>query len=525
MATIAFILLCHRDPEAVIRQARQLAAAGDRVAIHLDARAPRADHARLRTAFGADPLVRLVPRPLRCGWGDWSLVQATLNGLETALAAFPEATHFYLLSGDCGAIKTADYAHRQLDAAPLDHIESVDFFDAGWIRTGMTEERLIYRHPFNERRQPRLFGAALELQKRLRLRRGLPAGLRMMIGSQWWCLRRGSVEAVLGFIRQRRDVVRFFRHSWIPDESFFQTLVRHLVPDAEISSRSPTFLMFSDYGMPVSFHDDHYDLLLGQDALFARKIDPGASGLKARLGDLWASDCTGFEITGEGRELIGYLAGRGREGSRFTPRFWQAGGHVGPGRELVVVVGRKWHVAKRLLGSIKHHTGLPAVDFLFDEEATALPDLGGIESSLAKRNRHRRALLRLLFEAFDTDRLVICVDIARLELLRDLVADAVTLRILELDCRVEDSYLRAHAGRTGLAAAASAGTTLAQLLPAMRQDLRQHTDRLRAADLPGLRRLSETATPADNIAALAAVLSLPQDVARGIAETPNLFDD
>jgi hypothetical protein len=37
---IAFILLCHKDPDAIIRQAERLTATGDYMAIHFDARAP-----------------------------------------------------------------------------------------------------------------------------------------------------------------------------------------------------------------------------------------------------------------------------------------------------------------------------------------------------------------------------------------------------------------------------------------------------------------------------------------------------
>ena len=40
MAKIAFILLCHKDPDAIIQQAEQLTAVGDFIAIHFDARAP-----------------------------------------------------------------------------------------------------------------------------------------------------------------------------------------------------------------------------------------------------------------------------------------------------------------------------------------------------------------------------------------------------------------------------------------------------------------------------------------------------
>ena len=86
-----------------------------------------------------------------------------------------------------------------------------------------------------------------------------------MIGSQWWCLRRRTVEMILEFLQQRRDVIRFFSTTWIPDETFFQTLVRHLVPKGEIENRTLTFLMFSDYGMPVTFYNDHYRHAAGSE--------------------------------------------------------------------------------------------------------------------------------------------------------------------------------------------------------------------------------------------------------------------
>ena len=163
-----------------------------------------------------------------------------------------------------------------LDARDVDYVESFDYFESDWIKTGMKEERLIYRHFFNERTQPKRFYAAFEAQKRLRLTREIPHDIQVQIGSQWWCLRRRTVEWIIDFTRRRRDVMRFFRTTWIPDETFFQTLVRHLVPESEIETRTLTFLMFTDYGMPVTFYNDHYDLLLSQDYLFARKISPEA---------------------------------------------------------------------------------------------------------------------------------------------------------------------------------------------------------------------------------------------------------
>ncbi len=87
MARIAFILLCHRDPEGIIAQAERLTAAGDCMAIHFDARARPADYARIRTALKDNPNVTFARRRVRCGWGEWSLVAATLRAVEAAEAA------------------------------------------------------------------------------------------------------------------------------------------------------------------------------------------------------------------------------------------------------------------------------------------------------------------------------------------------------------------------------------------------------------------------------------------------------
>jgi hypothetical protein len=233
MAKIAYILLCHKDPDGIIAQSERLIEGGGYVAIHFDGRAKAADFDRIKARLGRNPSVVFARKRLKCGWGEWSLVAATLMAARAAVDAFPRATHFYMLSGDCMPIKSAEFALQYLDRDEADYIESYDFFNSDWIKIGLREDRLIYRHWFNERSQKKLFYASMALQKRLGLERKVPADLQVQIGSQWWCLRRRTVEAVLEFSDRRRDVVRFFKTSWIPDETFFQTLVRHLVPESE----------------------------------------------------------------------------------------------------------------------------------------------------------------------------------------------------------------------------------------------------------------------------------------------------
>jgi hypothetical protein len=365
----------------------------------------------------------------------------------------------------------------------------------------------------------------MDLQKKFGLARKIPEDLKMRIGSQWWCLRRRTVEALMEFLARRRDIPRFFSTTWIPDETFFQTLVAHLVPDREIRSRTLTFLMFTDYGMPVTFYDDHYDLLLAQGFLFARKISPEARALKERLGALYSETGRSFAISDDGRRQFAYLTARGREGRRFAQRFWEAETSLGRNRTLLMVACKKWHVAKRLVERVRGVTSVPAVHYLFNEEATALPDLGGIESRLDKRMRHRRALVRMLFDQWQTDRLVVCVDPGSVELIQDFGNDRSHLRLLEIDCQFTDDYLVGHARRVGLAGPHTPVTAMDQLLPTIRYDVKFESDRLRDLDLAGHYRMRQTADVDENAAVLAEFLDIPIEAAREIAATDYLFVD
>jgi hypothetical protein len=479
----------------------------------------------MRSRLAANPAVTFARKRLKCGWGGWSLVAATLLAVRAAVDAFPRATHFYMLSGDCMPIKSAEYAHAFLDNAETDFIESFDFFKSDWIKTGIKAERLVYRHWFNERTHKWLFYKSMEWQEKLGLKRRIPPDMQIQIGSQWWCLRRRTIETLLKFCDSRPDVVRFFASTWIPDETFFQTLVRHLVPEHEIVSRTLTFLMFTDYGMPVTFYNDNYDMLVSQDYIFARKISPDAQDIKQRLGRLYAAKGVKFPISNEGRGLFQFLTGRGRFGRRFAPRFWETESSLGRERTLLMVVCKKWHVAKRLVERMRQVTGLPAVDYVFNEDSTVLPDLGGIQNTIEKRTRHRRALMRMLFDYWGQDTLIVCIDPANVDLMQDFASDKARLRLLEVECHFTDEYLIGHAIRVGLAGERTPQEVIDRLLPTIRYDVKFESDRIRDADFNGLYRIRELDGVMENAVSLRDFLDIPLEKALEIVETEHLYVD
>jgi hypothetical protein len=283
--------------------------------------------------------------------------------------------------------------------------------------------------------------------------------------------------------------------------------------------------MFSDYGMPVTFHDDHLDLLLRQDCLFARKISPGARQLTDRLGRLYAEKGAQFPVCDDGRALHRFLTGRGRVGLRFAPCAWDAAASLSSQRRLLIVACKKWHVGKRLADRLRHGADLPGVDYLFNEEATACPDLGGVERSLIKRNRHRRALVALLFDHWQADRMVICIDPGSIDVIADFHADRCDTRVLEVICDFSEGDLSGHARRIGLAGPQATQGDLAPLLPALRLEVARESDRLQDAGFARCHRILQQAGGEENAVSLEAFLGIPAARALQIADPGTLFAD
>jgi hypothetical protein len=133
--------------------------------------------------------------------------------------------------------------------------------------------------------------------------------------------------------------------------------------------------------------------------------------------------------------------------------------------------------------------------------------------------------MRMLFDHYESDRLVICLDTSSLDLMRDFFSDRATVRMLEVECGFDDDYLVGHAMRVGLAGPQTGEATLAGLLPTIRHDMIYERDAIRDAKFAHTTRIKETATSDENAHALAQFLCVSPDLARTLADTPHLFVD
>lgn len=271
----AFVILAHERFDRVGELARFLSAHDATVVVHIDRQVGPSALEDARGLIGDAATVISTQRTL---WGRMGLVDATLDAVRHVLTGTNHFSHVCLLSGSCLPIRPLADLDALLSAnAGTDFIESVPAAAADWVEDGLSEERFTLWHGFSWRHQRWLFDRSVGLQRRLGVRRTMPKGLVPHLGLQWWCLSRETLERLLAL--PELDVYRrFFRSTWIPDEGFFQTLVRaHGV--GRIETRPLTLQRFDMLGRPFVFHDDHRNLLGFADDFFARKIDPDAEGL------------------------------------------------------------------------------------------------------------------------------------------------------------------------------------------------------------------------------------------------------
>ncbi len=281
---VSFILLAHEKPDQLKGLIQSLLSAGSDVYLHHDLSAPydiKVEAAKWNIQNYTGELY--FADRIRVVWGEWSIIQATLNCLALAQDKGLDSDYYMLISGSCAPIKPVKYLEQYLAKSESDHIETVDATQHRWVMGGLQEERWERYHLFNWRYQPKRFDLALIMQRLLKIKRALPLKHVAHMGSQWWCLRASTIRTLLDTVEKNPSLVSFYRKTWIPDELFFQTLVANLIPDNEINSRLLTRYKFNSLGIPRVYYDDDYPELLAEELFFARKVSHRALSLREKL--------------------------------------------------------------------------------------------------------------------------------------------------------------------------------------------------------------------------------------------------
>ena len=283
---LAYILLAHQHPKLIVRLIKKLITDGSVVALHYDLKAGEKDFQLIKESLSEYKDFVFYADRVKVGWGEWSIIQATLNALQQLETLENKPDYVHLMSG-------ADYPTRSETEFKqflernygTEFIQAVNITQERWVTGGLSNERYEYRHYFNWQQHQKLFDWNYTVQKKFFPKRRFPENLTPHMGSQWWTLTWKSCNEILDYSKNPA-LIKFFQTVWIPDEMYIQTIVAKAAGKNRIAGNCLTLYRFNNNGLPLVFTNGHHEYLSRQPFFFARKISPYALDLRDQLDQL-----------------------------------------------------------------------------------------------------------------------------------------------------------------------------------------------------------------------------------------------
>jgi hypothetical protein len=286
LTRVAYLITSYTLPDQVLRLARRLRAGspGAPIVIHHDERRSRLDDGALARLGG----VERVRPPMAVEWGTGSQLDLHLRCYAWLLARV-EFDWVVLLSGQDYPIRPLAEIERDLGAAPFDgFVQSDVVAPPAWRRDAHDEfaRRYFYRYRAIPAPRPRLRRAITAARPLLALRR-LPSGtllghrtrspfsaaLPCRRGPDWITLSRRAVAALDAAATTRPALVRHYRRTLIPTESFAHTVLA-ATPGLRLRADTRRYSAWRPGApRPEVLRLEDLDRILASGADFARKFD------------------------------------------------------------------------------------------------------------------------------------------------------------------------------------------------------------------------------------------------------------
>ncbi|MBU1345728.1 MAG: beta-1,6-N-acetylglucosaminyltransferase [Alphaproteobacteria bacterium] len=258
---IAYLLLVHRFPDQFERLFRAIHHPDHHYVVHVDANAEPGVGRRIEAFLSAYPnAAMLKSRPAL--WGGYSLVDAELRGMARLLEMGADWEFFINLSGQDFPLKSQSAIRAFLSAN-----RGKEFIRAADQAKTRPDTMARVQNYVVERRD-RIIRTIL---RRPFLRKTTP-----YIGNQWMIVSRRFCEFVCHDPQVER-FKRFYRHTFIADEGFFQTVMMNTSAHGEVVNddlRTIDWIPDGDIKLrPRTFTAADVHLLRSGKDQFARKFD------------------------------------------------------------------------------------------------------------------------------------------------------------------------------------------------------------------------------------------------------------
>lgn len=282
---ISYLILAHNNFAHLTRLIDALDDGCSRFYIHLDK--------KVSDIYTNDKdEVCIIPERFDINWSGYRMVEATLALMRYAYKHMHRSDYYVLISGTDFPIRSREFLYDQLKQGK----EFIDIAPMPVVHKSM--ERFEYYYFEYDRRRMKHYNPKYlteVLLKKIGYKRKIPFTL--YAGSQWFALTYDCVEHILYTLAGKNPYEKFFRHSLVPDEAFFQTIIGNS-PFRNNTTANLTYTDWKVESPPALIDDRHVDLLKKQAEFddeygrrypyFARKFADNSSDVIMRIeAELW----------------------------------------------------------------------------------------------------------------------------------------------------------------------------------------------------------------------------------------------
>jgi hypothetical protein len=281
---IAFLIAAHKYPELLVRLVKRLQSPVASIFIHIDKDADIRPFKKLFLRGGISD-VNWVPR-VRCHWGTFDQVKASLSLLREALMTDQKAGMYVLLSGQDYPLRTPEFMANFFERNKgVSYVKWARLPWSIWPDAGGFE-RLTHYHfligkqrleyPCKEIPRARWFRFIYRICGLfLPETRPLPKDLIFYGGLSWWNITRGAAERIFVYLRHNARFRGIFRYTKSSDEIFFQTILMNS-EDVNLDNNDLRCVFWdgrrNEYPAIVRIQD--FEEIRNSGMFFTRKVDP-----------------------------------------------------------------------------------------------------------------------------------------------------------------------------------------------------------------------------------------------------------
>lgn len=245
---ICYLILAHNNFAHLDRLVEAMDDTASTFYIHTDKKA-------LQDYKPLSPSAKVIPTHIDINWGGFSMVEAMLALLKYGIQYSAGSDYFVLISGVDYPIRSKTFLYEQLS-------QGKEFIDIAPVPVPYKPVERYEHYYFDFKRRnakiwhPLIFAEVL--LKKLRISRKPP--FRIYAGTQWFALTNDCVKYILRTVEEDSRYMQFFKHTLVPDEAFFQTIIGNS-PFKDKTAASLTYTDWEVPNPPATIEERHIEFL------------------------------------------------------------------------------------------------------------------------------------------------------------------------------------------------------------------------------------------------------------------------